>query len=139
MLGYQIDGKATVSRHHAAFDIATPTHEVLHGMSQKFIDQMFDKGLVNTLEGITDYFTFKVVRPNYGVQQKPSDAYRTYTRFAEQIAGAIGDDKLAKIFFGKRGNLVKKLSTAVDASVGKKGAFMRSARQLEKDKLVPFQ
>ena len=41
--------------------------------------------------------------------------------------------------FGKRGNLVKRLSTAVDKSVGKRGAFMRAARALEKDRLVTWE
>jgi hypothetical protein len=132
LLGFQRGNIAVVSRAYAAFDFVTPIHEVLHAMTPDFVDQMEDRKLVNLKEGITEYFTYRVAGRQFGVRQSPDDFNAMHTRFAEQIANKIGERELRRIFFGKEPGLVDRLAKKVDEAVGRKGAFMRAARKLER-------
>ena len=132
LTGYYFGGRYTyVSRMYSGFDYVTRVHEKLHGMTNPFSDQALKKDLTNMLEGMTDYFTYKVTTPHFGIEPDKAHPYYPYVEFAENVAGKIGQEKMHKLFFGEGKGLVAKMAREVDKAVGERGAFYKAARNLE--------
>lgn len=138
LLGFYYGGKHTyVSRMYASFDYGTRVHEKLHALSSPFSDQASDKKLVKMMEGFTDYFTYRVITPHYGIQPNKQHSYYPYVEFADQVVSKIGYEKAHAIFFGRGKGLVTRMAKEVDKAVGKRGAFYKAARSLERGQKHP--
>lgn len=130
--GYQWEGKVYLSRNYSAFDYQTRTHEVLHALSEPFAQQAMDRGFTNVMEGINQYFTYRVACRFFGAKIDPDHPYIDYYRFAKEVAGLVGHDRLKRIVFGQRGDLLSKLAHRVDRAVGRHGAFYGACRLVER-------
>lgn len=133
--GFERNRTAYLSRHYAAFDNATVTHEVLHAMSEPFLQAGRQRGALTLVEGLTDYFAFKVARPTYGAEPNPDHAYYDYYRFANHVVRTIGESTAKSLFFSKDGSGVEKMAERYDRAVGKPGALAEHVKALEEGRL----
>lgn len=130
--GFEWDNRTCISRHYAAFDYQTRTHEVLHAISEPFAQQAMDRDFNHMMEGVNQYFTYHVARPYFGVKIDPDFPYFDYCRFAKKVAGLVGHEELKRLVFGQGNNLVSRLAQRVDRAVGRRGAFYDACRALER-------
>ncbi len=134
--GFERNHTAYLSRHYSAFDQATATHEVLHAMSEPFLQAGRNAGMLTLVEGLTDYFAFEIARPHYGAEPDPAHAYYDYYRFGQHVAKTLGDKTTKSLFFSKGGDGIQKMIERYDRAVGKNGALAERIRALDQGRLV---
>jgi pimeloyl-ACP methyl ester carboxylesterase len=118
--GFYRDGRAILSREESSFEVGVRVHELLHGMSQDFT-RAANSAKVNwspLVEGLTEYFT----RQTTGQVPDPAHGYARFVEFARALAGAIGQERLKSIFFGKGDELYQELAAEVDRTP-RRGTF----------------
>jgi hypothetical protein len=134
--GFHLDGHAFLRRSLGFVKDSTFVHEVLHALSEKFSAEAHRRGYRNLVEGITEYFTRKVIVNQFQITPQTSrrsfKTYVDYTSFAEAIAHVVGTERLRMSFFGQG---YVSLERAVDARLGTR-TFERASWFLEKGDLA---
>jgi hypothetical protein len=126
--GFEYRGVIHVRDHVLAVNKTIVAHEILHALSQRFSREARQRGYGNLIEGVTDYFTHKVIPARrLGEAGFPRSAYGRFEQTAAELAALVGDDVLADCYF-RRG--FDALERAVDAKGGE-GRMAAAARPLQ--------
>jgi hypothetical protein len=126
--GFEYRGVIHVRDHVLAVNKTIVAHEILHALSQRFSREARARGYGNLIEGVTDYFTHKVIPARrLGEAGFPRSAYGRFEATAAELAALVGDDVLADCYF-RRG--FDALERAVDAKGGA-GRMAAAARPLQ--------
>jgi len=120
IVGYYLD--QTVVNMNSRHLTRTVAHERMHQLASPEFRQ---RGGTVLDEGATEYFAARIY-PGMGLPEY-GPAYPQAFRLFEQLSARVGEERLAKAYFGGR---VDELAKAVDGELGR-GAFASIARATE--------